>query len=267
MRFWTGLRRVVFDRECNSARLRLLSKGCSGSYQNWCWCHLWSVSRASKNYVKCYPGGVWSLTSHCCIDKFLFVKVHFQSSKYVEFLNVCWLAFSFDEFVGNVWKNLSSLLVSIGLSVKLCGLKTFVFVEQFIGILMQESFNLNVPMLLSQLSGNVPVVQQNTTVHCFFIFAKFFVTFNCILGHTCQLEPIGKLIQQRIILWDFLNNLRQTIVILNHGETFNQTLVVFGSEIKLCSLVPFQPLWIIITQLIGHLVKSLIIPWTFTSHF
>ncbi len=51
-RSWTGLRKVVFDKEYKNARPQPLSRGCWGSYLNLCWCRLWLASRESVNNYK-----------------------------------------------------------------------------------------------------------------------------------------------------------------------------------------------------------------------
>lgn len=124
---------------------------------------------------------------------------------------------------------------------------------------MKKTLNLDITMLLGQLGSYVPMVENNATVDSFLIFPELFVAFDCVLSHACKLEPISQLVQEGIVLRHFLDNLGETVIILDHSETLHQTLVVLRSKVELSSLVPLESLSIIITQLVSHLVEGLVI--------
>lgn len=94
--------------------------------------------------------------------------------------------------------------------------------------MVQKSFDLDVTVLFCQFGRDIPVVQKYTTVHGLLVLAQLFVTFHCIFRHTSELESICKFIEQWVIFRDLLDYLRETVIILNHGEALDEALVVFS---------------------------------------
>jgi len=110
------------------------------------------------------------------------------------------------------------------------------------------------------------MVQQHTAIDSLFVLSQLLIAFHCVVCHSCKLESVGQFVEQRVILWNFLDDLGQTIIVLEHSEGLDKAFVVFGSEIKLSRFVPLQSLCIKIAKLVGHFAQNLIITWTLLNH-
>ncbi len=69
-------------------------------------------------------------------------------------------------------------------------------------------------MFLGQLGRNVPVVQQNTAVDSFLVLSQPFIALDGVVSHACELEPISELVEQRVVLRYFFDDLGQAIIVL-----------------------------------------------------
>jgi hypothetical protein len=85
---------------------------------------------------------------------------------------------------------------------------------------LKQAFDLRIAVLLSQLSGNVPVIQDHAAIYGLLELTQLLVALHSIVGHTSQLESVCKLVQKWIIFRDFLDYLGQTVVVFQHGEGF-----------------------------------------------
>lgn len=78
-----------------------------------------------------------------------------------------------------------------------------------------------ISVLLCEFGGNVPMIKNDTAINSLFELSQFLIALNCIVSHAGELEAVSKFIKKRIVFWDFLDDLSQTIIVLEHSKCFN----------------------------------------------
>lgn len=176
------------------------------------------------------------------IEDSLLVRVDFESGENVDLLDEKRRSILLSQLLSDRREDASRVGVLVCLAVELDCLHLLVLFDEVVGIALEELLNLNEVMLLSQLNGLVPLVEQDATVDGLLDIACLYVALDSQLHNTERDKLVGKSFQDGGVLWEDLNQLLQVGDVLHLVVALNQVLVVLGKSIVLGSLWPFLSL-------------------------
>lgn len=142
-------------------------------------------------YICCCHSSACDLR-HLGIKHSLFVGIYFEGSEHIYLFDKQWRSIFLSEFLSNCRKDACAFGVLVGLAEKLDGLHFLVLLDQMGGVALEQLLDLQEVVLLCQLDGLVPLVEEHAAVDGFLDVAELHVALD---GRLAQAEG-GKLLRQ-----------------------------------------------------------------------
>ena len=125
------------------------------------------------------------------IEYTLLVAVYFKSSQDVNFLDQKKRSILLTHFLRDLSQQSGSVCILVSLSEQLDSLDLLVLLDQVVGVPLEQLFNLDKVILLSELYCLVPLVEQDAAINSPFNISELDIRTDCCITEAHCLEPVS----------------------------------------------------------------------------